>query len=368
MICYQIGNHSFKNQYECFLYGSQHAPHEFPKFCVFDEEFSKFDWSIEPIESFQTLCDIRAHQLRKKYDILVFAFSGGTDSITVYNTFKRNNIHIDEIVTSYNIRDDAYPKENTDWVAKNHYDSHTTITILERLEFITKYNCWNSDEWLLNLRFGLNRFELTLPGPEILHHYAEKFQGKNWGLITGYEKPHLVYENSKWYLTHLDKVHTLLTGGSNIEAFFISGDLPALHAKQAHMLKRYLENKVQHSSQYWSFNQKTREDYYLFAAAIGRDVEITLGASYIQKVKNSAKLFDNHKNTINGNLENNQRNAILLESLRDKSDYAFNYIKGWAMLQSDKTLVSYLHKHKLLDLEQSIIDYNGIFGRKYLLG
>jgi len=61
--------------------------------------YDKFDWSKEPIESFQELCKLRAQQLRDSYDYIILYHSGGSDSTTVLNSFLRNKIPLDEIIT-----------------------------------------------------------------------------------------------------------------------------------------------------------------------------------------------------------------------------------------------------------------------------
>ena len=64
-----------------------------------DSIFSKIDWSksLDDI-SIDSLYKLRATQLREKYDYLAVAFSGGSDSTQILQTFLKNNIFIDEIV------------------------------------------------------------------------------------------------------------------------------------------------------------------------------------------------------------------------------------------------------------------------------
>jgi hypothetical protein len=66
-----------------------------------DNVFQKIDWTYEPEFSLDALYKIRAQQLRENFDYLVLMYSGGVDSHQVLNTFMKNNIHLDEIRSSF---------------------------------------------------------------------------------------------------------------------------------------------------------------------------------------------------------------------------------------------------------------------------
>ena len=82
-------------------------------------------------ETIRELIDTRTRQLAQRYDKIILAFSGGTDSITVYNSFVRQNIFIDEIIISYSPYTEAHPVATADWLIKNHQDKRTKITVLQ---------------------------------------------------------------------------------------------------------------------------------------------------------------------------------------------------------------------------------------------
>jgi diphthamide synthase (EF-2-diphthine--ammonia ligase) len=46
------------------------------------------------------LYDLRARQLREKYDYLILSYSGGADSHNVLMSFIKQGIHLDEIVVN----------------------------------------------------------------------------------------------------------------------------------------------------------------------------------------------------------------------------------------------------------------------------
>ena len=66
-----------------------------------NKAFDAIDWTKEPIKSLKQLFKERAEQIRDLYDYLIIYFSGGSDSITVLNSFLDNNIPVDEVVINY---------------------------------------------------------------------------------------------------------------------------------------------------------------------------------------------------------------------------------------------------------------------------
>src|ERR1035437_309008 len=90
------GQYFFKKD-ECLRYATAIRNNNI-HFHFFDDEFNSVDWSTEPDESLEELYLQRALQLRGTYDYLMLAFSGGSDSTQILDTFLNNNIKIDEIV------------------------------------------------------------------------------------------------------------------------------------------------------------------------------------------------------------------------------------------------------------------------------
>ena len=63
-----------------------------------DEVFLKQDWKTPIQIPLLELYRMRAEQLRQKYDYLILCWSGGGDSTTMLESFLDNNIHLDEVV------------------------------------------------------------------------------------------------------------------------------------------------------------------------------------------------------------------------------------------------------------------------------
>ena len=126
-IYYQVNGRIIFNEllarYESYTTG---APVEFH---LHDAEYDQLDWTQEPVESFDELMLRHAQRLRNQYERVVLLWSGGTDSHTIYNTFVRNNLHIDEIVIFHNDRYEPWNStEYIRWMQTNHPDATTKKT------------------------------------------------------------------------------------------------------------------------------------------------------------------------------------------------------------------------------------------------
>jgi hypothetical protein len=372
MLGYRINNSFFYNPYAAMVWAAHHHRHVFPDFCVYDDVFSACDWTHDPVQSWYELMKIRATMLRQKYDRLILAFSGGTDSITCYGVFRDLNIHIDEILVTYS--DDSLgnaPKENATWLIQNHYDPKTKITVWHRQD-TSKFNYDRSD-WYLSNHGDLRRFELTLPGPHT-HDYLQETHGHtSWALITGHEKPALVYKNQRWWATHLDGVYHAVMGWPNVEMFFVSPDLPELHIKQHHMLLSQIKTAGIKPTEGWNslkdLGKNLLENYYWLATACGRQIDITPGCSFNQKKYNQHTKLQEADLLLSKKIISSPKIEPLLKSCLNHNDtLAKTYINGWRDLHTDQTLISYMTKHQLLSHKnQTINDYSQIWGKCYPL-
>ena len=82
---YQVGDQIFLNKFRA----ANHAQHtnQTVKFILFDSALDSVDWTVEPAQDWDTLLDIRAHQVAAKAKAqdkpIVLHFSGGTDRKSV---------------------------------------------------------------------------------------------------------------------------------------------------------------------------------------------------------------------------------------------------------------------------------------------
>lgn len=369
---YRVDNKIFYNPFLAFLHGAHNSPHVSPQFVCYDSVFKKLDWTVEPPESIRELIDARTRQLAQRYDKIILAFSGGTDSITVYNSFIRQNIFIDEIIISYSPYTEAHPVANADWLLKNHPDKLTRITVLNRndSQYYTKFK---NEDWVLENSGNLGYFNLSAPGAYFYRHCVDSWGNTNWAMIIGYEKPNIIRENNQWLAVHLDKTIKPSLSYPNLEYFFLTPDFPKLHIKQNHMLLRYIKKSYDKFHEGWNSvsvcGKKNSQDYINYANACGLDSEVTVGQGFLQKQFNEYTRFKDIKNIMNNNFDLLQNiDPVLKEKLIEQDRVAQNYINGWQSLQNDRTLLEYMVRHGLLsDTQQSVEGYHGMWGEKYVL-
>ncbi len=223
------------------------------KFSFFDEAFSKFNWQKEPSETFEELMKTRALQLRETYDYLRFFYSGGVDSHTALMTFLDNGIHLDEILvyrsSVYTDDFDLDPAEaEITGVAIPFLKTiqsiipRTKITILETkpkqlTAYLSEKYFYEESSFAIRPWCERHLYELhpTLRAPldQGLYHCD----------IRGGDKPKLMFENGEVFMAMWDSSRVWDIGDIYLENFYLSPDMPALHAKQCHMVKNYLSLK-----------------------------------------------------------------------------------------------------------------------------
>lgn len=374
---YKTDDTKFYNPLAMFAYASEKTPHTYPTFDFYDHEFSQHEWSNEPIESFQTLMERRAVNLREKYDKLVFFFSGGTDSITMFNVFKKLNIHIDEIVTTYH-KDLTlgYSPTACDWIKKNHYDPTTTLSFVERIG-TPEYLKSASSGFALDPRWVYTSVNAIInSNSSRIAEWDRKYReaGINAGILTGLEKPHLLLKDGKWYASHLDKVLMVNEGWfpeQNIEHFYITPDMPELHIKQCHMLKnnvqKFLRLAKDWSSAEWA--GRNWKNFQFFSFWSGRDENIILENALYQKTSTNNVQF-NTAYLLTKSIESAELGGLPSEQLiQGGENREINkFLEEMLSLQSDHKLIEYMKRCCLLHPSGAIDKYHGIYSKQYYLG
>ena len=214
-----------------------------------DDEFSKFDWSIEPIESFELLKYQRAKQIRDSYDYVRIFASYAADSGTVVNTFLKNNLQIDEIVNYVskweNNLTSLEQEHHTLFVPKiKEFLKETRKTIITVSEITADtvakvMSCKNPNRsGVLPTRYNPTQLNERF------------FLNKKFVDVHGELKPVVFIDKGRFYTRFsLPYVHDLLSRDyfGSID-FFTTPDFPKLHIKQCHLLKnaikKYLPNLI----------------------------------------------------------------------------------------------------------------------------
>ena len=266
---YLCGGIKFERKIEALIHSSIH--HKPVHWYFQDEIYSKYPWQIEPTESLDDLYDRRARELREKYDYLILSFSGGADSFNVLQSFIRQNLHIDEIVTIHtgyvtkthanlDVRDtnnqNLCAEHELNAIPKLKYASeklpNTKITILDDTDYVFKaMKEYEDEDWILKRNDHLGavaplRFNL-FQSRELRLTFDKQ---KSIAIIYGRDKPKIKISSDEVYTTFSDiavntiKTTTHNTDYTNIksEYFYWNSSCLDMLCKQAHTVKRFIEN------------------------------------------------------------------------------------------------------------------------------
>jgi hypothetical protein len=368
MIYYLVNNKKFFNHYLAY-HESFTTGHPITFYCN-DSENDLLDWTQEPPETFEELMDHHAHKLRNKYERLVLCWSGGTDSHTIYNVFKRNGIRIDEIIIKYSKNVwDIYPVAHVDWMIKNHWDPTTKITVFDEYQKNIRQSTINSDEWLFE-NYGMMRnkyYASASIGPETTFLCENSHNGHNWGLIVGFEKPFVSQIDGRWYTQQRDQMLLATLGQPRLECFFLD---PVLNLKQSHMAKRVLKQFKKAPTEprpngHYSSNVNA---YRLWATVVGRHDELSIGTSAAQKqVNGKVQKFQFDPTVSIDRMDTTYIEPKLLMDIKQQDSTALNFVNGWYNLASNKEFYGYL-KQYAFNGPDNLLHFKSIWSKAYDLG
>ena len=344
VVSYCVGGQHYNNVYlalhECWKTGSQ------LEFYCNDQVYDQYDWTAEPVQSLELLMDTHAVNLRNKFQRLVLLWSGGTDSHTIYNVFKRNNIHVDEIIIKASAHSAGFPEINHEWIQKNHWDPTTIITRYDDHDTSLRAFDIPDEDWVWRDKGDLLKYGMTSSGDGVKFLCEKNHAGHTYKAVAGYEKPRIVYRNGHWYHRQLDITLRPTMGHDYIEHFFLE---PLIAIKQAHLVKKSVKQKLSYTRQPlynndWAESKwpNTSAGYRAWSWACGRHDEATLGVSYTQKQYNDA--LDKTEIDVLGNwrqlgITTDER---LSHDLQSGSLVAANYVKGFHNLHAETGFINYL--------------------------
>lgn len=351
-------------QYESYKSG---APVQF--YCD-TAEYNKLDWTQEPVESLEVLMDRHALHLRNKYERLIFFWSGGTDSQTMLDVFIRNRIHIDEIFCIGHETLPYMPMSHGEWLQQNYWDKTTRVTMLDKLDLkLRSQLTLNSEDWLFKNSGDMRTF--TNGGMDPMSEFIceQNHNGYNWVMVTGHEKPFLVYQNGTWWARQEDRAVRQLLGSKRVECFFLD---PVMQLKQSHMLKRALKklpiqykNGDQAESMYPAGSSSA---YRAFARACGRHDELNIGVSALQK--HALKKFSDIGLSSTQNISETKLETaepFLLEKLKDRDATAIKYITGLYSIVQERPFREFMDAFGLLDPGE-VLRTKPVYSKPFNLG
>jgi len=235
-----------------------------------DSVFRAFDWTVEPPGDLAFWYRERAQQIREHYDYVVLMYSGGADSWNMLQAFVDNNIFVDEIAhyivhqgTSASLDDEfnlevkvtSYPavKQLIETNPTYHNTKHRVLDggehVIQRLSSGNLNDYFYQEANSLFSVWGTTFADMRDTLPDYQQLVDKK---KSVCFVWGYEKPKLVQNaKGKTMLQFSENAAAMLakprrqlenTQGKFDEAFYWSPDLPELISKQAHLIKKYVQN------------------------------------------------------------------------------------------------------------------------------
>jgi hypothetical protein len=227
----------------------------------------RYPWEIEPAETLDQLYDRHCRDLREKYDYIILSYSGGSDTHNILESFARQNLHIDEIVTNHLTKITEKktvldPNVTSSWnLPAEHVLQtlprlkeiqnrlpRTKITVLDVSDAVLSSLDNKDESWVLDRR------ESVTPGMVFRYNHLyfseiRKQFDKNLkiGIIVGIEKPRTHIENNVFYIRFSDTAANMSSvvdhnhhTNAKVEYFYWNN--PQIMAKQAHVVKRWVEN------------------------------------------------------------------------------------------------------------------------------
>jgi len=348
MIAYKV-NGEFVNNVFLALHQSWRTGAKLELYCN-DHEYDQYDWTHEPEPSLDDLMAVHAHRLREQYDRLILLWSGGTDSHTIYNIFRRERIHIDEIMIKASHHSAGFPERNYEWIAQNHWDPTTTITRYDDHDTVLRSFDVPNEDWVWRNKGDLMKYGNTSSGDGVRFLCEKNHAGTRYCAIGGYEKPRLVYRNGRWYSRQLDLTMRPTMGHDYIHHFFLE---PLINIKQSHLVKHAVKKLIAAKQMPlwdgdWAEAKWERDavGYRDWATACGRHDELYIGVSNTQKHYNDA--LDKTEIDATGSwrqlgLTNDIR---LAHDLADGNPVAVNYVKGLHNLFAESAFVDFLRDNQ----------------------
>lgn len=369
-IAYRVGNKFIYNVYLALMESMQ-TGHPLEFYCR-DYTYDQYDWTKEPEQTLDELMTAYAHQLRDDHERLILLWSGGTDSHTIYNIFRRANIRIDEIVIKASAHLPQYPDHHVDWMKANHYDPTTIITRYDQNDtYLRGIDC-PDENWVWKPKGDLLMFGMSTGAEGVKHLIERNHAGKKWTAIAGYEKPRLVYRNGHWYARHLDSPMRQTMSYDHLTLFFLD---PLINIKQNHLTKNAVKKHISANNlplyngdwaeAKWS---RTVEGYRGWATATGRHLELTDGASNLQKLSSDRYFsIDITKEKSYKELEYST-DPTLQAFIKNDDRTSLNYVKGLFNLASEHKFMDFVNENGHLRERNQLLNLNCVWSKEYDLG
>lgn len=286
---YTVGSTVYHSKIDALIAGTRQNLH--PTWHFDDAVWASQNWLIEPETDLSILYQMRARQIRDRYDRVAVFFSGGSDSWNTVQAFFSAGCFIDEIYTVWSrkidnkfipdatVTDprnieaefDLTTKQGLQWIQDN--SPRTKITYIDVSDsVIEKFNQFDGEEWLTTTFEPLNPQFVTRWSVTRDHaHRNQHDRGLRTALVYGVDKPKVCIKDNKYCVYFLDKIVNCFAGNWNdleytnihTEFFYWTPDLPEIVIKQSHMIRRWFEsNPALKSILQWTGGSATLRQAY----------------------------------------------------------------------------------------------------------
>lgn len=244
---YDVGGEKFANIFQAF-----NRSIESKNFCYYkiDNDWIKHieSYSVNKKPTVDTLHNLYAEKLKKlrnKFNKIVLAYSGGTDSNTILNIAIKNKIYIDEVYIMFPgvielSNDSVVNREQilaVDCSKKYLNKSIGSIKIIKWQK--DDYNYLKNDKWWEDpLIWQHNKIKVL---PCWAAYGSQLYKDLDGIVITGHEKPGIRIQDKKlyWYVTDTSTTeHQIM---KNSIPFFLD---PEISLNYAFLLKDLIKNKT----------------------------------------------------------------------------------------------------------------------------
>jgi hypothetical protein len=277
-----VGEQRYTNQFETWQ--AMAATKQPARFCLYEDAFDSLDWTQDPAESWDELLRVRCIQLRQKYKNLKLLYSGGRDSHCILQTFIRNQIPIDELLIVNYSRNPVRSVEYANWISPmaHGYLQHNSRAKITTLTIgVEDYKKWYNETWSEKSSANTVRGLFQPSDYSWMIEQQCRVDHSSTGIMCGLEKPDLVIQDNKLFVTNQDAAFLQYFHNVSImDFFYISPDLPELHLKQAWMIINYIAKHYPNADSTFLKNfQNVHSGYYdELAIAVGRGPAVNINA------------------------------------------------------------------------------------------
>lgn len=260
MFFYSDDNTTFINKFDALDYKEKTKQQVY--FYYHDDIYKGINWTVEPIESLDTLYKQQAQRIRDEYDYIVLCYSGGYDSTNILETFHYNNIKLDKIVVTGPFSRDTTTDQDQNHNGEAYNNAFPYLrelgldNIVQTIDYTDLYGTPDNfsifeygDDW--------TRYIGGRPSP---HHFfwrdleryvvPKEFQDKKIAIIWGTDKPvlredpisyELYFEFPDIILTSYARHNQPFRSNTTNINFYWDPQAPLILIKQLHIIKRFFQ-------------------------------------------------------------------------------------------------------------------------------